>query len=121
MSLLKLSAPWVLIYRQINAMFAKDPDIRVVFDEENAKISLYAADCDKAAALDKILIGEYTIHVWKCKTLGQRRTPKRFCAKNKNIDRRSLCGSTCEEPGTLLYTGDRRRLFQRHHLHRLCK
>lgn len=60
MSLLKLSAPWVLIYRQINAMFAKDPDIRVVFDEENAKISLYAADCDKAAALDKILIGEYT-------------------------------------------------------------
>ena len=50
----------MLIYRQINAMFAKDPDIRVVFDEENAKISLYAADCDKAAALDKILIGEYT-------------------------------------------------------------
>lgn len=50
----------MLIYRQINALFAKDPDIRVVFDEENAKISLFAADCEKAAALDKILIGEYT-------------------------------------------------------------
>ena len=50
----------MLIYRQINAMFAKDPDIRVVFDEENAKISLFVADCEKAAALDKILIGEYT-------------------------------------------------------------
>ena len=58
MAKLKLSPPWVVYYREIDAMFQGDPDVRVVFDEEKRIVKLFVDDCEKACALDKILPDE---------------------------------------------------------------
>ena len=50
-----LSAPWVKYYREINALFGDDPDIRVVYDEDNVITTLYVEDADKADALTQLL------------------------------------------------------------------
>lgn len=55
MALLKLSSPWVIFYKEINAMFEYDPEIKVVFDEEENIVKLYVDNPDKADALSQIL------------------------------------------------------------------
>ena len=55
MAKLGLSSPWVIFYNEINAMFKDDPDIRIVYDEENNTINLYVDNADKANALTELL------------------------------------------------------------------
>ena len=55
MAKLKLSAPWIIFYREIEAMFQGDPEVRVVFDEDNLTVKLYVDDGEKALALDTLL------------------------------------------------------------------
>ena len=50
-----MSAPWVVFYREIEALFAKDPGVRVIYDEDENTVNLYVEDADKAEALNKIL------------------------------------------------------------------
>ena len=52
---LKRSSPWVEYYRYIEAIFGKDPDIKVVFDEEAICVRLLVNNNDKAEALKQIL------------------------------------------------------------------
>ena len=52
---LKLSAPWVLFYREIEAMFGADPDVRVAYDEEENIVRLYVDGEEKAEAIEKLL------------------------------------------------------------------
>lgn len=54
-----LSAPWINMYHKIVALFGKDPDIKIVYDEENVVIKLYVEKQDKAAALKELLPDEY--------------------------------------------------------------
>ena len=52
----KLSAPWVLFYREVEAMFAEDPAVRVEFDNGDEKIiKLYVDGERKAEALSELL------------------------------------------------------------------
>lgn len=51
MSKLKLASPWTTCFRQFKAFFQKDPEIRVVFDEDEPAINLYVENQDKADAL----------------------------------------------------------------------
>lgn len=55
MEKLKLSAPWMIFYRQINALFEKDPAVKVLFDEENYLIKIYVDGPSKAEAIDQII------------------------------------------------------------------
>lgn len=55
MATLKLSSPWVEYYRKINALFARDPDIRIVFDEEEPKLMIYVYNDRKARAMDALI------------------------------------------------------------------
>ena len=52
---LKLSAPWLVYYRKIEALFGVDPEIRVEFDEDNFEIELFVEDQDKANAIAQLL------------------------------------------------------------------
>lgn len=52
---MKMSPPWVVYYRKIEALFGEDPDIKVDFDEDNLIIKLYVTGQDKADALDQLL------------------------------------------------------------------
>lgn len=60
MNKLKMASPWVEYYRQIEALFGKDPEITVRFDEETNVIKLLVDNSDKAAALEKLLPAEKT-------------------------------------------------------------
>lgn len=51
MAKLKLASPWANCFRQFKAFFQKDPDIRVVFDEDAPAIKIYAENKTKAEAL----------------------------------------------------------------------
>lgn len=51
----KLSPPWVIYANKVKAMFEEDPEIRVVFDDEALKLSLYVDNGRKAEALSKLL------------------------------------------------------------------
>ena len=55
MSNLGLVAPWTNLYRQVEALFGQDPDVRVEIDEESYIVKLYVENEDKAVALSKIL------------------------------------------------------------------
>ncbi len=52
---MRLSPPWVTYYSEIKALFAKDPEIKVVFDQEDYVISVYVKNAAKAEALEHIL------------------------------------------------------------------
>ena len=58
----KLSSPWVTLYREIEAMFGDDPDIKVEYvagDGNDPIIKLYVDGQDKADAISKILPATY--------------------------------------------------------------
>ena len=52
---LNLSSPWVIFYRMIQALFGRDPQIKVVFDEDNLVLKLYVANPEKAEAISQLL------------------------------------------------------------------
>lgn len=65
---LSLSAPWAIYFRQIEALFKEDPEIKVIFDSEENEIKLYVESQDKADALGELLpeeksFGEVTVKV----------------------------------------------------------
>lgn len=55
MAIIKKSAPWVEYYRQVNALFDEDPDIRVIYNEEINQLNLYVNNTEKAEALSRLL------------------------------------------------------------------
>lgn len=57
---MKLSSPWVNFYRKIEALFAQDPEIKVVYEEEEKEVKLFVDNARKAEALTKLLPAEKT-------------------------------------------------------------
>ena len=51
----KLVSPWVNYYRQIEALFSEDEDIKIVYDEDENEVKLYVRNAEKAAALTELL------------------------------------------------------------------
>lgn len=58
--MLKLSAPWVELYNEIEAMFCQDPEIKLDYNDEEKTIKLYVNSDEKANALQQILPAERT-------------------------------------------------------------
>lgn len=52
---IKLSPPWVTFYREIDALFKDDPEVKVGYDEDSDVIKLYVDNPEKAHALTKLL------------------------------------------------------------------
>lgn len=55
MAIISKSAPWITYYRKVDALFKKDDEVLVVFDEENLVLSLYVDDQAKASALNVLI------------------------------------------------------------------
>lgn len=55
MAKISLSPPWVEYYREVNEMFKRDKEVRVVYDEDINKLSLYVDNEVKASALSQLL------------------------------------------------------------------
>ena len=55
MAKLKLSPPWQIFYKEIEAFFKYDPDVKVIYDEDKNEIKLYVEGSKKADALTQLL------------------------------------------------------------------
>ena len=55
---IKMAPPWVTYANALMAMFEKDPDIKVTYDNENLGVKLYVNGFAKADALTKLLPAE---------------------------------------------------------------
>ena len=53
-----LSPPWVTYYHEIEAFFAEDPEVRIVYFPDEQDIRLYVDNSEKAAALENLLPSE---------------------------------------------------------------
>ena len=54
---LKLSPPWVTYVNKVQALFGADPDIRIVYNNNDITLRLYVEDARKADAIDRLLPG----------------------------------------------------------------
>ena len=52
---LKIVSPWVNYYREIEALFGKDPQINIEFDEDTPEIKMFIEDSEKADAIGQLL------------------------------------------------------------------
>lgn len=52
---MKLSPPWVTYVNEIKALFAEDPEIKILYDEDSYTLKLFVDDADKAMALAKLI------------------------------------------------------------------
>ena len=67
-SRVKLSSPWVVYYRKVQAMFIEDPEVKVVFDEDDLNLRLLVESTEKAEALaqllpDRVMFGNITLTI----------------------------------------------------------
>lgn len=53
-------SPWVEYYRELEALFAQDKEVKVVFDDEAKEVKLLVDNGRKADALAKLLPAEQT-------------------------------------------------------------
>ena len=56
--MLKLSSPWDIYYKKIEALFGPDPDIQIMLHEEDYEIKLIVNNPVKADAISKLLPAE---------------------------------------------------------------
>lgn len=55
MGSVKLSSPWINFYREIQALFKDDPDIKIDYNDEEKVIKLFVEGDEKADALMRLL------------------------------------------------------------------
>lgn len=55
MAMVKLSAPWVVYYKELQELFMENTGIKMIFDEDAMEIKIYVSDVDTAAALSELL------------------------------------------------------------------
>ena len=64
----KMSSPWVIYWRELEALFGEDPEIEIEFDENAFTIYIYVNNETKAEALDQLLptekvFGNVTLYI----------------------------------------------------------
>ena len=50
-----LSSPWVIYFREVEALFAQDPDIKVELNDDTYELNIYVESAVKAEALAQLL------------------------------------------------------------------
>ena len=52
---MKLSAPWVNYFHELEALFREDPDVKLTYNNDDKSITLYVNGTAKAEALEELL------------------------------------------------------------------
>lgn len=50
-----LAAPWITYYHKMMTFFEGDPEVTLVYDEDNATLKLYVDNAEKAEALGQLI------------------------------------------------------------------
>lgn len=56
-----LQSPWEIYYSELNELFKRDPDIRVIFDKEEFEIKICVDNRQKAEILEKVIPSEVDV------------------------------------------------------------
>ena len=56
--MLKLSSPWATYYKMIREMFGRDPEIKIMYDEDKIETRIYVDNFSKAEAISNLLPDE---------------------------------------------------------------
>lgn len=52
---LRISSPWVTYYRKIKALFGKDPQIKITYDNDAPEVKIFVENSEKAYAIAQLL------------------------------------------------------------------
>lgn len=55
---MKISPPWITYVNEINCLFEHDPEVQLVYDNDEKTVELYVEDPTKAFAIDRLLPDE---------------------------------------------------------------
>lgn len=55
MAKINLSPPWIIYYREIEEMFKFDPEVRVLYNNDEYEVRLYVENAEKAEALSALI------------------------------------------------------------------
>lgn len=58
MKTVKISPPWIQYVNKINALFDRDKEVKLIYDNDNVELKLFVDDNDKAEAIAAILPSE---------------------------------------------------------------
>ena len=91
MTKVRLSAPWITFYNEIKALFERDPEIDIEYDDENSTIKLYVENEEKAEALQELLpaerkFGNVTVNVTVI-------PPNKLVAKKASLFKKAFQGN----------------------------
>lgn len=107
MAIIKKSAPWVTYYREVDALFKKDKEVFVVFDEENTELRIYVNSQSKASAIQYLMptekeFGNVILKIEVIPANG---------IKIRNVDETNIlgivCDAFCENDAVYMVTGVR--------------
>jgi hypothetical protein len=65
---LEIQSPWIIFCKELNALFGRDPDITIQYNQDTNTIKLFVSKIHKAEALSMILpqekvYGNVTLHI----------------------------------------------------------
>lgn len=55
---MKISPPWITYVNEVNCLFEHDPEVQLIYDNDEKTVELYVEDPTKAFAIDKLLPDE---------------------------------------------------------------
>lgn len=55
MALFNLSSPWITYYREVCEMFKNDPEVHVVYKDDESKLCIYVDKTEKAEAIAQLM------------------------------------------------------------------
>ena len=86
MPTVNLSSPWTELYREFQAMFEQDKEIKIVFDEREYTLKLYVASEKKYNALNQLLYRERVFGNIKMKIIVVPPNGSKLEAEKKPLD-----------------------------------
>lgn len=95
MARMKLSAPWVLFYHEVEAMFKEDPEVHVIYDDiDKPTLKLFVKDPDKAEAISYLMppfkeYGDVTLEIL---VIPSNSSVNKERLKSMNPDFPDICG-----------------------------
>lgn len=101
-----LSPPWVELFDKMEAFFAEDPEVKVLFEPDDYTIKLLVKDQDKANALEQLLVKEHTFGNIKVNVIV---VPANEPLSTIDLYRRAFAGN---EAVSRIYTNDNPAAYQ---------
>lgn len=85
---MKISPPWITYVNEVNCLFEHDPEVQLIYDNNEKTVELYVEDPTKAFAIDRLLPDEveYGNIILEVKVIPGNKTPSDEIPDNPTND-----------------------------------